>query len=166
MKFTATVTAAIAALLMALNPSHLHGLATSKSTKQVNSCNRALTSALQQITDDGRNINIDMNRREIPEYWRSGSPSGRPYQLVFVLGGRQLEIQAVENIMASTQMLTIISAQIIRNCNDVAVVTYGLSNSSYTREFGLVDGRVQVFECVSPGRGEPAPRWGQQYCGV
>jgi hypothetical protein len=67
--------------------------------------------------------------------------------------------------MESGRMLNSIAVNVIGGCSDVAVVSYGISASTYITSFGLGNGRVQPFQCVDLGRYTPRPQWGWQYCG-
>jgi hypothetical protein len=133
--------------------------------KQSNSCNASLTDLRRRIRADGRNIDIEFEVREISQPWSFNSPSGRPYELRVLLGNPRRRQPAALDVMESDQMLNSIAANVIRGCSDVAVVSYGLSQSDYIKSFGLVNSRVQPFQCLpSRSRGTPPPRWGWQYC--
>ncbi len=63
--------------------------------------------------------------------------------------------------MASTQMLTAMSNQLIDGCNNIAAVTYAKNHSGYRRTFGLIQGTVQEFDYITPGPGQTLKlRWG------
>ena len=134
--------------------------------KQSNSCNASLSDLRRRIQADGRNINIEFEVREISQPWSFNSPSSRPYDLRVALGSLRRREPATFDIMESDQMLNSITANVIRGCSDVAVVSYGILGTGYIKNFGLVNGRVQRFQCVEMGgRSTPRPQWGWQYCG-
>ena len=69
--------------------------------------------------------------------------------------------QRVKNVLASSQMLTEMSKQLIESCNNVAAVTYSLNQTGYTRTFGSIGGVVREFEYVESDRRSPNNlRWG------
>lgn len=72
-----------------------------------------------------------------------------------------------ENVMNSPSLLTEYSTKIIKDCESVARVTFGLNYSGYMRSFSYREGNtVSPDSCISPIRGEYSPpaSWGQSYC--
>lgn len=133
--------------------------------KQSNSCNASFSDLRRRIQADGRSVDIELNVREISRPWSLNSPSGRPYELRVLLGNLRRRQPAALDVMESDQMLNSIATNVIRGCSDVAVVSYGLAHSDYIKSFGLVNSRVQPFQCLpSRSRSTPPPRWGWQYC--
>lgn len=133
--------------------------------KQSNSCNASLSDLRRRIRADGRSVDIEIDVREISRPWSLNSPSGRPYELRVVVGSLRRRQPAAFDVMESDQMLISIASNVIRNCNNVAVISYGLYSSDYVKSFGLVNGRVRPFQCLqNRDRSTPPPRWGWQYC--
>lgn len=126
-----------------------------------NSCDTAIENVKARIQNNNY-LTVDFQGKQIPSYWQEGAPAERRSQLIILLGNpREGTGNFVENIMASTQMLTAMSNQLIEGCNNIAVVTYAKKGSGYIRTFGLIQGTVQEFEYITPGRGQVLKlRWG------
>ena len=127
-----------------------------------NFCETAVKNVKARIQNNNY-LTVEFQGQQIPSYWQEGAPAGRRSQLIILLGNpREGTGNLVENIMASTQMLTAMSNQLIDGCNNIAVVTYAKNGSGYIRTFGLIQGRVQEFEYVTPEYLNHAPqlRWG------
>lgn len=137
----------------------------SPSVKQSDTpCNRALENVRSRIQND-RHLSVEWQTEEIPSYWQESAPAGRPYRLTIILGKpRERSYQLVRDILASTQMLTAMTNQLIDACDDVSLVTYGLWGSGELRTFGLINGTVREFEYVGNSDSEPTQlRWGVEY---
>ncbi|MCT7993460.1 hypothetical protein [Laspinema olomoucense] len=127
-----------------------------------NSCDTAVENVKARIQNNNY-LTVEFKGRQIPHEWQAGAPAGRSVQLIILLGKvREGSGQLVDNIMASTQMLTAMSNQLIEGCDNIAAVTYAKNNTGYVRTFGLIQGRVQEFDYITPDRGgQPLQlRWG------
>lgn len=126
-----------------------------------NSCETAVENVKARIQNNNY-LTVEFQGKQIPSYWQEGAPAGRRSQLIILLGKpREGTGNLVENIMASTQMLTAMSNQLIDGCNNIAAVTYAPNGSGYRRTFGLIQGTVQEFEYITLVRDQPNPlRWG------
>ena len=136
----------------------------SQEVKQSNNyCETAVENVKARIQNNNY-LTVEFKGKQIPREWQAGTPAGRSVQLTIILGNlREGSDRLVENIMASTQMLTGMSNQLIEGCENIAVVTYAKKHSGYIRTFGLIQGRVQEFEYITPVRGQPTQlrlRWG------
>ena len=148
------------ALCLSISPSQAKSL--TQGVKQSrNSCETAVENVKARIQNNNY-LTVEFQARQIPREWQAGAPAGRSVQLTIILGKlREGSGQLVDNIMASTQMLTAMSNQLIEDCDNIAVVTYAKNNTGYQRTFGLIQGVVQEFEYVTWHRGQPNPlRWG------
>lgn len=85
---------------------------------------------------------------------------GKPNELVLVVGG-----PGEDTILSSGELMQTISEQLIQNCGTISSVKIGSNNSGWHHVFGLINGRVQIFDCIEAGPGNPL-RWGQYYCGL
>jgi len=128
-----------------------------------NSCETAVENVKARILNNNY-LTVEFEGKQIPPEWQAGAPAGRSVQLTIILGNlREGSDRLVENIMASTQMLTGMSNQLIEDCENIAVVTYAKKHSGYIRTFGLIQGRVQEFEYITPVGDKPTQlrlRWG------
>ncbi len=128
-----------------------------------NSCETAVENVKARILNNNY-LTVEFEGKQIPPEWQAGAPAGRSVQLTIILGNlRDGSDRLVENIMASTQMLTGMSNQLIEDCENIAVVTYAKKHSGYIRTFGLIQGRVQEFEYITPVGDQPTQlrlRWG------
>ena len=87
-------------------------------------------------------------------------PRDRPDWYVFALRGRQ-----ANTILNSAQFMNTLATQLIRNCPNVSLVTFGVANSGNTVLWGLMpNGTVQPFECLEPRRDMSRPAWGKTIC--
>ena len=84
-------------------------------------------------------------------------PAERPGAMNIVIDGEDANA-----VMRSPQLLTTVARAFIEGCRPVGLVTFGVPASDWTNSFGLINGRVQPFQCVEPG--EAAPTWGFEYC--
>ncbi len=128
-----------------------------------NSCEPAVENVKARILNNNY-LTVEFKGKQIPREWQAGAPAGRSVQLTIILGNlMEGSDRLVENIMASTQMLTGMSNQLIEDCENIAVVTYAKKHSGYIRTFGLIQGRVQEFEYITPVGDQPTQlrlRWG------
>ncbi|NTW20514.1 MAG: hypothetical protein HGA42_13340 [Nostocales cyanobacterium W4_Combined_metabat2_030] len=126
-----------------------------------NSCETAVKNVKARIQNNNY-LTVEFKGKQIPSYWQEGAPAGRRSQLIILLGTpREGTGNLVENIMASTQMLTAMSNQLIEGCDNIAAVTYAKNQTGYIRTFGLIHGTVQEFEYITPGPGQLLKlRWG------
>lgn len=145
---------------LSISPSQSQSL-TQAVKQSKNSCETAVKNVKARIQNNSY-LTVEFQARQIPSYWQEGSPAGRRSQLIILLGTpREGTGNLVENIMASTQMLTAMSNQLIDGCDNIAAVTYAKNNSGYKRTFGLIQGTVQEFDYITPGPGQTFKlRWG------
>lgn len=127
-------------------------------------CMQALENVVPTL-QNGRSFSVEWQVKEIPLYWQTGAPVGRPYRVIISLGGqREDSYQFVDDLLASPQMLTAMSHELINKCDEVSVVTYGRWGSGYLRTFGLIEGTVQEFKYVSQSpSGITHLKWGVEY---
>lgn len=85
---------------------------------------------------------------------------GRPNELVLMVGG-----PGEDSILSSGELMQNISEQLIQNCGTVSSVKIASNNSGWHHVFGLINNRVQSFECIDAGPGNQL-RWGQYFCGL
>jgi hypothetical protein len=145
---------------LSISPSQAKPL--SQGVKQsTNSCETAVENVKARIQNNNY-MTVEFKGRKIPREWQAGAPAGRPVRLIIILGGvTEGSGQIVDNIMASTQMLTAMSNQLIEDCDNIAAVTYAKNNTGGARTFGLIQGRVQEFEYITPEPRQPFQlRWG------
>jgi hypothetical protein len=85
---------------------------------------------------------------------------GKPNELVLILGG-----PGEDTILSSGELMQTISEQLIENCGTVSSVKIASNNSGWHHVLGLINGRVQTFDCIDAGPGNQL-RWGQYFCGL
>lgn len=118
-------------------------------------CQDAVQSVRSQI-QTGRNLEV------LPAIKRNDghpdAPQGRPVEYIIPLRGTESL-----NILSSPQLMTNLARQIINQCANASLVTFGIANSGSRISFGLMpDGGIIGFRCIEP-RGL-RPRWGQIIC--
>lgn len=122
------------------------------------SCTAALTANRKRLAA-GRNLTVRVEQRDIsqayPDY-----PTGRNQQYFYIIKGA-----AATSVMESTQLLTAIAQDTIKHCPTAGIASIGIANSGHVGTFGwFPGGEVKLFECLEPGRSNPRPSWGKQYC--
>lgn len=148
-RLLATFTLTLTALHLGIQPSH---------GNPERQCQEAVQSVRSQI-QTGRNLEIlpTIKRNAAAVY--SDAPIGRPDEYVIPLRGAE-----ALNILSSPQMMTNLARQIISQCPNASMVTFGIANSGNIVSLGLMpDGSMAIFNCIEPGRGL-RPRWGQIVC--
>ncbi|MCT7952915.1 hypothetical protein NG798_24245 [Ancylothrix sp. C2] len=150
---------------LSLSPSQAQSL-TPVVKQSKNYCDTAVENVKAKIKNNNY-LTVEFQGRQIYREWQVGAPAGRSIHLIILLGTlREGSGQLVDNIMASTQMLTAMSNQLIEGCDNIAAVTYSKKRTGSIRTFGSIQGRVQEFEYMYTGRGKPFPgqplqlRWG------
>ena len=90
-----------------------------------------------------------------------GGYLGRPinktsaYQFVF-RGG--------EDILRSPILMKTLASQVLQNCNEPGTVTFGLDQTDAFAVYGVINGRVQAFNCYEGIRFPRQMPWGQRIC--
>lgn len=121
-----------------------------------NTCHQSLAQAKTQI-----NNVIDSFSEGIILQENSLSPfSTRPNEIGLILGGL-----GQSSVLSSAQLMENISDHLIQNCESVSSVRFGSNNSGWHHVFGLINDRVQSFDCIDAGPGNQL-RWGQYFCGL
>ena len=123
-------------------------------------CEVAMLNAKKRI-EQGREItvmtNIEDGSKLYPDH-----PDGRPTIIKIIVNGR-----AADSVMESLGFQKAIASEIIKSCNSVGAVTFGLYRSGWTSTVGLMrDGSIQNFECIDHDPKKGSPSWGQNWCDV
>jgi len=118
-------------------------------------CRAAITDAERRIKA-GRPIQVRSQVRDLSE-WSSDYPNNRPLKYHFIVRGK-----AAEAVMTSPQFQISIATNIIKNCDSVSAVDFGMDQTDWGITIGILPGdRIGKFECISP----PAElAWGQSFC--
>lgn len=127
------------------------------------SCLDAVNQAQSKIRGAGVE-SVVVNVGEMSE--ESGYPDGKPFSVRYALDGSADVYRrgTIKSVMRSSKMLLSLSSNIIKNCDGVSWVGFGVNQSDDTREFLLMDGDVRPLTCLdSPVRGATMP-WGFSYC--
>jgi hypothetical protein len=125
--------------------------------KSDNDCAGTIAIA-QTAIEKGRNVQVVIRSNDISKDYPD-HPKNRLYQYSFSMQGA-----ATNTIMSSPKFLEIIATRIIRNCNSVALVSFGFDNSDHFETLGLMkDGTVKYFECLDPGQNAKIS-WGYIIC--
>jgi len=132
--------------------------ASAESERAENSCKVAMNRAKERITK-GRDLRIvSVGNVNAP----SDHPNGRPLILQIVLEGK-----AAESVMSSPVFQKALASEIIKSCNSVSAVNFGMYRSGWSSMTGLMpDGTIQGFQCLEPDRDMPKISWGQQVCSL
>ncbi|MCT7960873.1 SH3 domain-containing protein [Laspinema sp. D1] len=121
-----------------------------------NTCHQSLSQAKNQV-NNVRNAFLSGILVET----NSLSPvRGKPNELVLLVGG-----PGDDAILSSSELMQNLSEPLIQNCGTISSVKISSNNSGWHHVFGLINGRVQIFDCIDAGPGNQQ-RWGQYYCGL
>lgn len=102
-----------------------------------------------------RIINLDKRKHNYNSY-----PNGRYMSYSFWIIGPGLS-----NLISSPRLLSSLSADIISNCNNVGIVSFGLYQSENGVTYGLMkNGAVQKFKCLDADRNRQTDPWGYVSC--
>lgn len=119
------------------------------------SCHQKVSQARNEI-NNVKNGNLESIFSEVND-----SPiRGKPYQIVFVLGG-----DGQSDVLSSPQFMLRISDYLIQNCSNVSSVLFSSNSSGWQDVYGIVNGRVSGFICVDHAPNHVL-RWGEYYCGL
>lgn len=132
-------------------------IAQASSNEEQRQCENAISNAVNTI-EDGRAVQVvevaPVNLSERFDDYPANAPAG------VVL---RLEGPATANVLSSDQFMTSVSTGIIEACGPVSLVDFQMNATDWTVVFGLVDGNIVPFECLTPGPG-PDAQWGQRFC--
>lgn len=67
-------------------------------------------------------------------------PQEKPYRLRISFQSRQ---------SPSKTIMIQVSQQILSACNDISVVSFGLTRTDYIRDFGVINGTIREFQCLT-----------------
>ncbi len=121
-----------------------------------NACHQSLT----EVKNNINNVRNAFLYGIIVENNSLSPVRGKPNELVLVVGG-----PGEDSILSSSELMQTISEQLIQHCGTISSVKIASNNSGWHHVFGLINDRVQPFECVDTGPGNQL-RWGQYYCGL
>lgn len=112
----------------------------------------------------------DIRAFDISERY-ADAPADRPLNLYIGLDAYDAEAEgdyvtsSAQDILASSQLLTAYTRQILDNCDAVGSITFAITDYQL-RQFGLFeDGEVMEFSCAAPHSsvGQQLP-WGFRFC--
>jgi hypothetical protein len=135
-------------------------LAQIKQTRtETTECAEALQAAKNKITK-GRKVKVvEVYKTNVQQFSYTDYPKKRPFSYTFTLSGA-----ATASIIKSEKFLLSISTEIIKNCNSVSMVRFGLHASDSGVDFGLVgEKNIRLFECIEPGSPTKLT-WGYVIC--
>lgn len=126
-------------------------------------CTMTIATAQKRLTT-GRDVEVNIKSFDISEDYPD-HPDNRPMTYLLILKGA-----ATESIMRSPRFQKAIATEIIKSCESVGVVTFGMDGTGWGQSVGVLPGgRIDNFECVEhPGsRGVPKKLiWGQEFCNI
>lgn len=131
-------------------------------------CAKAITRVRIAIEEStGAHIDsIESRVAENPE-----SPiAGRQGEIMIILGSHFIpddKKRASSSFMENGDAQLRYASLIIGSCEDVGRVNYGLNHSGYSNSWSLLNGKVRQDACIQHnGAMTPAPKWGEQVCGI
>ncbi|NES19734.1 MAG: hypothetical protein F6K41_12590 [Symploca sp. SIO3E6] len=130
---------------------------------QLSSCQAAIQAVTAKLRDEQNIEIVSVTKRDVSEIY-SDYPKERPGGYFITMRGNQ-----VINLLNSPQLMSILTTQIIDNCETASLVMFGFPNSDFTVPLGLMpNGTVQPFECLEVSLEEleyiEKPVWGKTFC--
>ncbi|MDJ1184467.1 hypothetical protein [Roseofilum casamattae] len=138
-------------------------------TKQNSQCVNTLAAVKQKIRQNHDfAVSFEFNEKMPYRGWRDAIPSGTDKHLGITLGDKPSEARhpRILDVMFSPAFRNTIATDIIDSCPDVGLVSLGRTNTGDVVYYGVVNSRVQQFECLQPRSlrdGDPVP-WGFAFC--
>ncbi|WP_019504869.1 hypothetical protein [Pleurocapsa sp. PCC 7319] len=120
-------------------------------------CEDAIASVEGQLKADHQ-LTIEISETINHSY--PDGPEGRPNQYRLGIRGN-----AANSVMESDVLLNSLATQIINNCNSISLVSFGVYQTDYILDYGLISkGKVEKFQCPEDFDGLPYKRdfqWGE-----
>jgi hypothetical protein len=92
-------------------------------------------------------------------------PVGRSQGYILAMQG-----SAVSSIMNSPKFMISVAQNIIKNCKDFGMVTFGLDHSGWGISVGLLSNdRIGIFKCLDykpRAKNQKKLSWGEEYCSL
>lgn len=120
----------------------------------------ATIAAAQNHIETGRSVSVTVRSTDISKNYPD-HPTKRPYNYQFALEGA-----ASESIMNSPKFMKSIAMKIINNCDSVGSVTFAVNHTGWGYSIGLIQGKLDFFECLEPDESNRELTWGQEYCSL
>ncbi|MGK7880688.1 MAG: hypothetical protein AB4060_11390 [Crocosphaera sp.] len=139
-------------------------------TKAQSSCQATINSVINEIKGKGvTRVIVDTVNVINP-----GNPTNRknylnlrlsPYNTEMERYINQRSIYVIENIMNSPVLMKSYSDRIVSNCQDIAVVSFGVDATDWVIDFAIQsNGQTRQRDCIPPGPNTPTPTWNQMVC--
>lgn len=122
-------------------------------------CTATIAAAQNQI-ETGRSVTVTIRSSDISKRYPD-HPTNRPYRYVVLLEGA-----AAESIMNSPNFMKSIATKMINNCSSVGSVTFAVNYTGWSYSIGLIEGRLDFFECLEHDGSNRELTWGQEYCSL
>jgi hypothetical protein len=113
-----------------------------------NSCDSAITASARKLSSF-RNTSVVTTQIQESSYTvGDGRPQERTQDVMYPLTGK-----GVSAVLGSRKMLATLSENVLRNCSNVATVTFGVAATDGLLRFGILSNKIQYFDChQEPGR--------------
>ncbi|MEM9925743.1 MAG: hypothetical protein AAF915_18670 [Cyanobacteria bacterium P01_D01_bin.50] len=127
-------------------------------------CQAAIDEAKSDIADVPGIVFNESKESDISNLYED-APKERLEQYQYTLGG-----SGGRNILNySPKLMTEVTIKIVNNCSQIGSVKFELSEAdervaNHKLVYGLIDGSVKEFECVSPSEETSKLKWGQASC--
>lgn len=125
------------------------------------SCEKAIDSSEIELGSAAFSVNIASLEDK-----REGFPTDRPLSVTFLMQNKSSPFYSrSSDILNSPKFKLAIAKRIIENCNNVSLVQFGMVYTGTVFDYGLINGRVQEFECITAApRSNIIPQWGEYKC--
>jgi hypothetical protein len=132
-------------------------------TSPSNACSEALQAGKNRIKSIKNIQSVNIKQYDIALRYPD-HPIGRSQRYIYSMKG-----PAVDSVMGSPKFMTSIAESIIKKCDTVGSVTFGLANSGWGISAGMLsNGRIAVFKCLEHSLQENSRKlaWGEEIYSV
>ncbi len=120
-------------------------------------CTIAISSTVKKLDDVPNTGSVQFRTYPLGGY--AGRPAGKVSAYHFAFRGR-----GGEDVLRSPRMMKTLASRLLQDCNEPGTVTFGLDQSDAFAVYGVVNGRVQAFNCYESMRFPRQMPWGQRMC--
>ena len=148
----------------------LSQLGLSLPTQAQSTCQAPINSVVNEIKVKGV-VRVIVNTVNVIN---TGNPTNRknylnlrlsPYKSERERHINQRSIYVIENIMNSPVLMKSYSDRIVSNCQDIAVVSFGVDATDWVIDFAIQsNGKTRQRDCIPAGPNTPTPTWNQMVC--
>ncbi len=124
---------------------------------QSSACTIAISTTVKKLESVPNTTLVKFRTYPLGGY--AGRPNNKVSAYHFVFRG-----QGGEDVLRSPKMMKTLASRLLQDCNEPGTVTFGLDQSDAFAVYGVVNARVQAFNCYEGTRFPRQMPWGQRIC--